>query len=397
MKKYSIMVLNLGSTSFKFKYYPNGAQESEAASGYYESIGSQNGEYRIKAGDKIIQGDIVCNNHREAIEDAVSWLAQENILSGVEDLDAIGYKAVHAGALKGARKVDESLLSVMERYLSFAPAHNACYMSMMKQMIQAYPEVLQIAYFETSFHASIPEKRAVYGVPYEWKGKYGVRRYGFHGSSHSYIAAKVKELNPLAEKIISLHLGGSSSICAIKNGESIACSMGATPQSGLFQNNRVGDFDVFCLPELVKQMDGGLDEVMEILATKSGFLGVSGVSNDLREILQAKGNGNKRAILAVDAFVDNIVGYIGMFSAYLKGVDALAFTGGIGLRSSELRALVCKELEYMGICLDSDANLSGEECKISTDESEISVYTLNTNEELMVAQKCEEYLDSQNR
>jgi acetate kinase len=391
------MVLNLGSTSFKFKYYPNGTNESEAASGYYESIGSQNGEYSIKIGDEIIHGDIICNNHREAIEDAVNRLAKENILSGMEGLDAIGYKAVHAGDLKGARKVNESLLRVMERYLSFAPAHNACYISMMKQMMQAYSEVLQIAYFETSFHSSIPEKRAIYGIPYEWKEKYGIRRYGFHGSSHSYIAARVKELNPLANKIISLHLGGSSSICAIKSGKSVACSMGATPQSGLFQNNRVGDFDAFCLPELVKQMDGGLEEVMGVLATKSGFLGISGVSNDFREILKAKDNNNKRAMLAVASFVDNIIGYIGMFAAYLKGVDTLVFTGGIGLRSSELRNMVCKELEHMGIMLDNDVNLTGKEGKISTDESKVSVYVLNTNEELMVARKCEEYIKSLNR
>lgn len=392
-KNYSIMVLNLGSTSFKFKYYPCGTREPESASGYYESIGFPDGEYRIQSGDKNIQGEIYCKNHRGALENAVSQLQSQNILCSMDGLDAIGYKAVHAGNLKGARKVDGSILKVMEKFLSFAPAHNTFYMAMMEQMLDAYPDVLQIAYFETSFHATIPEKRVVYGVPYEWKEKYGVRRYGFHGSSHSYIAQKINELKPCADKIISLHLGGSSSVCAIESGKSIACSMGATPQSGLFQNNRVGDFDAFCLPELINQLGGSIDKVMKILSKQSGFLGLSGISNDFREILKAKDANNKRAGLAFDAFIDNIVGYIGMYSAYLKGVNALVFTGGIGFRSSELRSAVCSELEFMGIKLDSEANLCTKEGKISSDNSNIAVYALNTNEELMVAQKCEEYLN----
>ena len=391
-RKYSIMVLNLGSTSFKFKYYPHGTKEEEAASGYYETVGGEAGKYRIKTKEKKLEGKTICRNHREALENAINELEKENILSGMEGLNAIGYKAVHAGDLKGARKVDNDLLRIMERFLSFAPAHNTFYMAMMKSIMAEYPDITQIAYFETSFHATIPEKRVVYGVPYEWKEKYGVRRYGFHGSSHSFIAGKVKEIEPKADKIISLHLGGSSSICAIENGKSIACSMGATPQSGLLQNNRVGDFDVFCIPELIKQMNCDISKVMGILAKQSGFLGLSGISNDFREILKAKNENNERAKLAFEAFIDNIVGYIGMYIAYLKGVNAIAFTGGIGFRSSELRSSVCEELDFLGVSLDEEANLSGREGKISSKTSSISAYVLNTNEELMVAKKCEEYL-----
>ena len=242
-----------------------------------------------------------------------------------------------------------------------------------------------MARFETSFHATIPDCRTTYGVPYQWREELGIRKYGFHGSSHEYIAGKVRQINPDAKKVISCHLGGSSSICAIRDGKSIATTMGATAQSGLFNNNRVGDFEVFCLPMLMEHYDGSLEKVLKVLSKESGLLGLSGVSNDLRLVLQAMDEGNVQAKLAVDTLVDNIVGYIGMYAAYLGGLDALVFTGGIGLHSDRIRKLVCERLGYLNLVLDEEKNAAANTERISTVGSSVAVYRIKTDEEIVVA------------
>ena len=305
----------------------------------------------------------------------------------MSSLDAIGYKAVHGGALSDAHVIDEALLAEMERMAPLAPAHNPVYIAMMKSVRERYPALTQIACFETAFHQTMPPERAVYGIPYEWMEQYGLRRYGFHGSSHSYIAWRMQQEAPEARRVISVHLGGSSSLCAIRDGKSIATSMGATPQSGVFHNNRVGDMDVFCLKVIADQL-GGLDNALGALSARSGFLGLSGVSNDMREIKQAAQQGNARAELAISAFADEIVGYIGMFTAYLGGVDAIAFTGGMGLNDADLRLRVVKKLSFLNAVLDDDANLPGREGLISAPESGVALWVLETNEELMVARGC---------
>lgn len=384
MKK--IMVLNLGSTSFKFKLFEMGKEAFLIATGAVENIGREGGAYKISAGESKEDGSCSLKDHLEAFELCRDFLIQTGTIRSMDELDAVGYKAVHGGPVSGARLVDESLLSVMESYSSLAVAHNPIYIRMMRQIRESFPSLKQAAYFETSFHSAIPLKRAVYGVPYAWC-KEGIRRYGFHGSSHSYIAMRMSNLEPEAKRIISIHLGGSSSLCAILNGESIACSMGATPQSGLFHNNRVGDFDVFCLPKLIDENGGDIEGVMRILSEKSGLLGLSGISSDLRKVIKAAEDGNEQAALAVDAFVDNIIGYAGMFTAYLKGLDAIIFTGGIGLNSEIIRSKVCEGLDYMGVAIDPSVKCTASETKISTNDSRIKVWVIETNEELMVAAK----------
>ena len=370
-KIYRIIVLNLGSTSFKYKLFEVGKEEKVVAEGGFENVGA--------AGSM---------SHMDAFAQVEKDLRENGILESFAGLAAVGYKAVHAGDVVGARVIDDEILRIMEHYSVFAPAHNPIYIRVMKEMKERFPELLQIGYFETSFHASIPEKRVLYGVPYEWKEKLGIRKYGFHGSSHSYIAWKMKQEVPEENKIISFHLGGSSSICAIKDGESIASSMGATPQSGVFQNNRVGDMDMFCLPGLMQEYDGDWERILKELSSKGGLLGVSGISNDLRDIQIAAKEGDKRAKITLDAYVDNLVGYAGMFDAYLKGTDALVFTGGIGKGSSLIRKRVCEELSYKGILLDEEANEIGNEGIVSRPESKIGVYIWKTNEELMVMRQC---------
>lgn len=385
MKK--IFIMNLGTTSFKFKLYLFSAEQQQVlASGEIESVGATQSAYELQLGDSQKEkGKTHIPDHGAGFSFCVNMLQQSGILIDLDDLDAVGYKAVHGGNLSGTQPVNDALLAEMERVAPLAPAHNPIYLRAMKDIRQRYPNLKQIARFETSFHGTIPDCRTTYGVPYQWRQELGIRKYGFHGSSHEYIAGKVQQLNPEAKKVISCHLGGSSSICAIEDGKSIATTMGATVQSGLFNNNRVGDFEAFCLPMLMEHYDGSLDKVLKVLASQSGLLGLSGVSNDLRLVLQAMDEGNAQARLAVETLVDNIVGYIGMYTAYLGGLDALVFTGGIGLHSDRIRQMVCSRLGYLGLYLDEEKNTAANTELISSARSSVEVYRLKTDEEIVVA------------
>lgn len=385
MKK--IFIMNLGTTSFKFKLYRFSQEQQQVlASGEIESVGAELSAYALQLGDAQKEvGKTPIPDHAAGFAFCVDKLQRSGILKDLQDLDAVGYKAVHGGNLSGTQPVDDVLLAEMERVAPLAPAHNPIYLRAMKDIRERYPDLKQVARFETSFHASIPDCRTTYGVPYHWREELGIRKYGFHGSSHEFIAGKVRQLNPDAKKVISCHLGGSSSICAIRDGKSIATTMGATVQSGLFNNNRVGDFEAFCLPMLMEHYDGSLEMVLKVLSSQSGLLGLSGVSNDLRLVLQAMDEGNGQAKLAVDTLVDNIVGYIGMYTAYLGGLDALVFTGGIGLHSDRIRRMVCSRLGYLNLKLDEEKNTAANTELISTGRSSVAVYRIKTDEEIVVA------------
>lgn len=381
-----ILVLNLGSTSFKFKLYEMGEAERLLAAGGVESVGAE-GAYAVRAGDAAEKGPCACKTHADALALSMAALERMGVPVNMQSLDAVGYKAVHGGAISGAQIVDEALMREMERMIPFAPAHNPVYLNMMRSVQERYPGLAQIACFETTFHATIPLERAVYGAPYEWVAEYGLRKYGFHGSSHSYVAWKMAKEAPGARRIVSAHLGGSSSLCAILDGKSVANTFGATLQSGLFHNNRVGDMEAFCLPTLAEKL-GGQDKALEALSKRGGFLGLSGVSNDLRAVEEAAKAGNARAELAIAAFADQIVGYTGMYAAFLGGLDALVFTGGIGLNAAPLRARVADRLGFVGAKLDAAKNVPGYEGRISAPDSGISIWSIETNEELMVARGC---------
>ena len=384
MKK--IFIMNLGTTSFKFKFYLFSDEKREVlASGEIESVGAEQSRYELQLADgKKDSGAMHIGNHAEGFSFCVKALQECGLLKDLSDLDAVGYKAVHGGSLSGTRFVDDELLAEMERVTPLAPSHNPIYLTAMKDIRDRFPSLVQIARFETSFHATIPDCRTTYGVPHQWREEWGIRKYGFHGSSHEYIAGRVREISPETRRVISCHLGGSSSICAILDGKSVATTMGATPQSGLFNNNRVGDFEVFCLPVLQEHY-GSLEKVLRVLSSESGLLGLSGVSNDLRLVFDKMDEGDAHAKLAVETLVDNIVGYIGMYTAYLGGLEALVFTGGIGLNSDRLRDMVCSKLGYMGLSLDVEKNSTkGGEC-VSTEDSKVKVYRIKTDEEIVVA------------
>jgi len=362
-----ILIANLGSTSFKFKVLDSDQNYKETARGGYERIGS--GEFET---------------HADVIDVILKQLDKKP--------DAIGFKAVHGGPISGAVKVDEKVLETMEAFADLAPAHNPVYIAAMRAFAEKLPGVPQVAAFETAFHQTAPLARQIYGIPWEWTEKLGIRRYGFHGASHRYIATRMKEIAPQAKRIISCHLGGSCSITAIEDGKSVGNSFGLTAQSGVFHNNRVGDFDGFALLRVV-QSGVSLADALKRLGKEGGLLGISGVSNDMRDVEKAASEGNKQARLALDAFVESVRHYIGVYLVALGGIDALVFTGGIGENGAAIRKSICANLSFAGIELDeAKNNVRGKETRIESEHSRVQIWIVPANEELVVAKQTVEVL-----
>jgi acetate kinase len=394
-----ILVANLGSTSFKYRLFDmSDPSEPVLARGAIERIGSPNARVVTKSprGDREQVGPVA--DHGEAVRICLDQLSdpETGVLADPSEVSAIGFKAVHAKNLTGVHIVDDSVLAAMEAFADVAPAHNPPYTRAMRMLRGRFPQLPLVAAFETGFHRTIPEANQRYAIPEEWATELGIRRWGFHGASHRYIAWRMAELLGRTDiKVISCHLGGSSSLCAIRNGQSVACSLGMSPQSGLPHNNRVGDFDVFALPVLLRETGKSLEEILAILAGQSGLEGSCG-ARDLRDIEAAASAGDARAQLAIDQFVASIRHYLGAHLLELDGADAIVFTGGIGENSSRIRAGVCRELDWFGIELDPALNESGPvERRVSTAGSRVQVWTVPTNEEIVVARQAREILESQ--
>jgi acetate kinase len=393
-----VLVANLGSTSFKYRLFDLGdPAEPVLARGGIERIGSPEAKVSVKStrGQRELTTKIA--DHGEAVQLCLDQLTDPEIgvLADAGEVSAIGFKAVHARNLTGVHVVDDSVLAAMEAFADVAPAHNPPYTKAMRMLRERFPNLPLVAAFETGFHRSIPECSQRYAIPDEWATKFGVRRWGFHGASHRYISWRMPELMGKSDiKVISLHLGGSSSLCAIKNGESIGCSLGMSPQTGLPHNNRVGEFDVFALPVILRETGKSLEEILDILANQSGLEGMSGAGRDLRDIEAAAAAGNARAELAIDVFVAAIRKYLGYYLLELNGADAIVFTGGIGENSTRIRSGVCRDLSWFGIELDDTANASGPaERVVSTAASRVQVWTVPTNEEIVVARQSKEALE----
>jgi acetate kinase len=379
-----VLVANIGSTSFKFKLFDMSKGEKELARGAAERIGSD--DAKVKVGEQPWSGRLA--NHGDAIEKCLAMLPDPAIR-----LDAIGFKAVHGGPISGAVRVTEQVIATMQEFADVAPAHNPPYIAAMKAFADRLPDVPQVAAFETAFHQTIPASRTTYAVPWEWT-QGGVRRYGFHGASHRYIAVRTAELLKRDDlRIISCHLGGSSSICAIQAGKSLANSFGTTPQSGLPHNNRVGDLDPYVLLKALPKFGLSFEKALEIMAKQGGLLGISGVSNDMRDIEAAAAQGNARAQLAVDVLVQSVRDYVGAYLAVLNGADVVVFTGGIGENGAAVREKICRGFDYCGLKLDPQRNgARGTEATISADDSRIRIMTIPTNEELILARQTREVL-----
>jgi acetate kinase len=298
--------------------------------------------------------------------------------------------------MTGVQRVDERVLEAMEAYADVAPAHNPPYIQAMRLLAHELPHIPLVAAFETGFHESIPAAQRLYAVPLEWAEKHGIKRWGFHGASHRYIAGRAAELLGKPEaKIIACHLGGSSSLCAIDEGYSVANSLGMSPQSGLPHNNRVGDFDIFALPALMRATGKTLEQLLDDLANRSGLLGLSCGYNDLRDLEEDARRGGSVSQQALDVFVAAVRHYLGAYLLLLNGADAIVFTGGIGENSAWMRESVCANLDWFGIHLDRLRNERAQgETPIHAANSRVQLWIMPTNEELIVARQTKELLES---
>ena len=394
-KNRKILVANLGSTSFKYRLFGM-SDECQMARGSVDRIGSAGSRCTVEIGDYQEQCDVEAPDHAAAVRQCFAQLTNSDYgcLRSDREIAAIGFKAVFAGHIGGVRFVDDKVLVAMEEVCHVAPAHNPPYVAAMRTIGQQLPDIPLVAAFESGFHETIPDRTKVYAVPRNWSAKYHIRRWGYHGASHRYIAGRSAELLDDEDlRVISCHLGGSSSLCAIRSGESVATTMGMSPQSGLPQNNRAGDFDPFALPWLMEQTGQSLAEILHELATNSGLRGLSGSSGDMRDLQSKAAAGDPNCQLALDHYITEIRRYLGGMLVELAGVDVIVFTGGIGENGSQIRAKVCCNLDCFGIVLDPTKNESASgEGPIHAGNSSTQVWIIPTNEELVVARQTDALL-----
>lgn len=377
-----ILICNVGSTSLKFKLW-NMPDHKVLAQGHVERVGSPRAIFQYNCGNYHYHLDpIHIPNYTTGIQMFLDMLTRTDspAIHHLEEIEAVGFKTVLAKGYYGVHELTNEVLQGMRDYLPVAPVHNTCYLEAIDIFKKLTPAAKLIGVFETAFHQTIPLKNRIYPVPYEWYEKYGVMKMGYHGASHSYIAKKLSD----KKRIISCHLGGSGSICAILDGKSIDNSFGFSLQAGVPHSTRTGDMDAYIIPFMLEQ---GLtmEEIIEGLEKNGGMKGISGTSGDLRDIMEAIESGNERARLALDYFAGSILRYIGAYTMELGGLDAIAFTGGIGENSSVLRKMVMDGMKFMGVKLDESKNkaCSGE-CKISTDDSSVEIFVIPADEEYMV-------------
>ncbi|MGI6225828.1 MAG: acetate/propionate family kinase [Peptococcales bacterium] len=388
----NILVINCGSSSLKYQLFDM-SDESVLAKGLVERIGLNGAKLSHRPTDKDkyeIETEIP--NHEKAIELVLNALVDKKhgVIENMDKINAIGHRVVHGGEdFSGSVLINEPVMKALNDNISLAPLHNPPNIMGIEACTKLMPNVPQVGVFDTAFHQTIDKHTYLYGIPYEYYEKYKVRKYGFHGTSHKYVAQRAAAMlnKPLEElKIITCHLGNGASICAVKGGKSIETSMGFTPLEGLMMGTRSGDIDPAIVSFLMEKENLTIDEVTNILNKKSGVLGVSGVSSDFRDIENAANEGNERAKLALEKFAEMVKEYIGSYAAIMNGVDALVFTAGLGENSKEMRYNICKDLSFFGIEIDSEKNNTrGKEVDVSTDNSKVRVLVIPTNEELMIA------------
>ncbi|HIS44370.1 MAG TPA: acetate/propionate family kinase [Candidatus Scatomorpha merdigallinarum] len=386
-----ILVSNVGSTSLKFKLYdmPSEAVLCEAK---IERVGSDHDaiySYKDANRDEKREGCSV-PGYTEGIR---LFLTDMSGVCGEGEIAAVGFKTVLAKGYYGIHELTDKVIAAMREYLFVAPAHNGPYLEAIGCFREIMPGARLVGVFETAFHTTIPPERTLYSLPYEWYERYGIKRMGYHGASHSYVADTLKSRYGSTGRSVSCHLGGSCSLCAIEDGRSVDTSFGFSLQTGVMHANRAGDIDSYIVPYLLNE-GISMDEILYGLSKNGGLLGVSGVSNDLRMVLAAADEGNERAKLAVDMFVNQIVKYAGAFTAELGGLDNLVFTGGIGENSVAVRERVCSALSFFGLELDSSANNAPNSGvrEISSPNSRVRALVIPANEELGIARRSYELI-----
>ena len=390
--KLKVLVVNCGSSSLKYQLFDM-TDESVLAKGLVERIGMEGSILTHQPTGKAkvpLTADI--QNHTTAIKMVLDALidAEHGVLASIDEINAIGHRVVH-----GAEKFSDSVLitpavmGALEEFVELAPLHNPPNISGINACANILPNVPQVGVFDTAFHQTMPQYAFLYGIPYEAYKDYGIRRYGFHGTSHKFVSQRAAEMmgdHMTNLRIITCHLGNGASIAAVKNGKSIDTSMGFTPLQGLVMGTRCGDIDPAIPPFLMRKTGMSTDEIDTYLNKKSGVLGLSGISSDFRDLEEAADKGNERAKLAIDVFAYTVRKYIGSYVAAMNGVDAIVFTAGLGENSARMRDQICNGLEFLGTRIDPAKNAQrGKELEISVDGSKVKIFVIPTNEELVIA------------
>lgn len=398
-----ILVINSGSSSLKYQVI-NMDNEKILLKGLVERIGEKKSSIKHENGTSKYTEELKITNHEEALKKVMNLLIdpQYGCFKSLSEIDAIGHRVLHCGEkYVSSVLIDDNVINAIEEHAVFGPLHNPPNLTGILAAQKLMPDVPQVAVFDTSFHQTMPPKAFLYGLPYEFYEKYKIRRYGFHGTSHKYItieAAKMlgKDIKEL--KLISAHLGNGASLAAVKGGKVVDTSMGLTPLEGLVMGGRSGDVDA-TVPLFLLRQGYSIDEVDNILNKKSGVYGISGISNDMRDIEKAIKEGHKRAQLAFDVYTYRIAKYIGSYATILNGFDALVFTAGVGENDPEVRKTVCDYLGIFGVKLDDEKNISLNRIGgiISSDDSKVTVMVIKTNEELMIARDTKEIVENQKK
>jgi acetate kinase len=387
-----IIVLNCGSSSIKYQLVEM-PEKKVLVKGLLEKIGIEGSriKHELASGDKIVIEEFI-QNHQTGMETVLALLtdAEKGVLNSLNEIDAVGHRVVHGGEeFSGSVPITKEVVAALEECVELAPLHNPPNLEGIYTMQRLLPNVPQVGVFDTAFHQTMPEHVYLYAIPFELYEKYKVRRFGFHGTSHKYVSARACEILGLdynKQKIITCHLGNGSSVAAIKNGKSFDTSMGMTPAEGLIMGTRTGDLDPGALLYMAEKEDTSIKETSNLLNKKSGMLGISGVSSDMRDIELAANNGNHRAQLALEMFAYRVKKYIGAYTAALGGVDVIVFAGGIGERDTETRKRILSGLEFLGIELDpKNLDTKGEETILTTKNSKVKVIVVPTDEEMMIA------------
>ncbi len=392
----NVLVINAGSSSLKYQLI-NVEEDVVLAKGLCERIGNEGSVIKHSSmGKSSVAIEKTMENHADAIKLMLGAMTNKEygILTSLEEISAIGHRVVHGGEFfKGSVVVDEQVKDAIRQCFDLAPLHNPANLTGIEACEKVMQNVPQVAVFDTAFHQSVPDYAYMYALPYELYEKYKIRKYGFHGTSHQYVARRAAAMlgKPLEElKIVTAHLGNGSSITAVKYGKSLDTSMGFTPLAGVVMGTRCGDVDPQIVPFLMEKENLSIDEVTDLMNKRSGVLGVSGVSSDFRDVQEAASNGNPHAKLALNMFTYSVKNYISSYAAAMGGVDAIVFTAGIGENTASIRKMCVENMEFMGIVIDEEKNkVKGKEADISTDSATVRVLVIPTNEELMIAKETQ--------
>lgn len=371
--------------------------ETLLAKGLVDRMGTPESVVKSEVGAVKTTNAVFIKDFQDGIRYVLDGYIRDGVISDISEISAFAHKLAFGGPkYTGTHFLNEDVLTEMEKYRTLLPVHNPPMVSGVRLCQKVAPNIPQIGVFETGFHETVPEHARVYGVPYKWYAEYGIRKFGFHGTSHRYVSQKAAELLGRTDlKIVSCHLGSGTSVAAIKNGESVDISSGLTPQSGTIMSTRPGDFDPWAILYVMEQEGSSVDEINKVLVKEAGLKGISEISGDMRDLKEAAASGSEKASLALSAFCYQVKKYIGAFVAVMDGLDVLIFTGGIGERDPETRSQIAGSLSFFGIELDEEKNgtMSGDGI-ISKDSSKVCVMLLETNEELIVAREAKKLLDA---